>query len=94
MKAESSTSIKNDIVIIAKESAKFALVAMILFFLVGPPLLYLFIRLSDMDTEMAAFLTGAIIAILIVVVDQKKIHTNDKIAECNRRIIRKVLKLT
>jgi ABC-type Fe3+-siderophore transport system permease subunit len=87
-----NTSIKDEIIIIIKESLKFAIVAVIVFFVLGTPLLYLFIKFAELDIGMAGFLTGAIVAILIVVIDEKKIHTNDKMVECNRRIIRKVLK--
>lgn len=87
-----NTSIKDEIIIVIKESLKFAFVAIIVFFVVGTLLLYLFIKFAKIDVGIAASLTGVIVAILIVVIDDKKIHVNDKIIESNRRIIRKVLK--
>ena len=86
-------SIKDEIMTIVKESMKFALVAITLFLGVGTSLLYLFIKFTDIDVEIAAMLTGVIVAILIVIIDMKKTHTTDKMTECNRRIIRKVLKI-
>lgn len=94
MEIKSDIPIKDDIIAVIKESIKFASVAIILLFVVGIPLLYLFIKFTELDIWMTAMLTGVIVAILIVVIDEKKIHANDKVVECNRRIIRKVLKFT
>lgn len=93
METENSISIKDDVIVIIKESLKFAFVAITLFFTVGILLLYLFIKFTEIDMEIVAILTGAIVAVLIVVVDMKKTHTSDKMVECNRRIIRKVLRI-
>jgi hypothetical protein len=93
METDNSISIKEDVITIAKESIKFALIAITLFFVVGAPLLYLFMEFTDIDMGIGAVLTGVIVAILIVVIDTKKVHTNDKIVVCNRRIIRKILKI-
>ncbi len=86
-----NSSIKDDIIVIIKESIKFALFAITLFLVVGTSLLYIFIKFTDIDTEIAALLTGVVVAIFIVIIDMKKIHTNEKIIECNRRIVKKVL---
>lgn len=88
-----NTSIKDEIIIIIKESVKFAFVAIIVFFVVGTLLLYLFMKFTSLDMEMVAFLVGVVVAILIVFIDEKKIHTNDTMVKCNKRILRKVLKL-
>lgn len=93
MNIENSGSIKDNIIIIIKESMKFAFVGLILFLVVGISLLYLFLKFTKIDMEIAALLTGIIVAILIVIVDIKKMHTTDKITECNRKIIRKILKI-
>lgn len=87
-----NTSIKDDFISIMKEYIKFAVVAVILLFMIGAPLLFLFTTFTRIDKELAATLTGVVVAILIVVIEEKKIHTMDKIAECNRRIIRKIFK--
>lgn len=93
MEAENNNSIKDDIIIVIKESMKFALVGVTLLLVVGTSLLYIFLKFTRIDMEIAAMLTGIIVAIFIVVADEKKIHSNNKILECNRRIIKKVLKL-
>jgi hypothetical protein len=93
MNTDNNISIKEDLITIAKESTKFALIAITLFFGVGAPLLYLFMKFTNIDMEIGATLTGAVVAILIVVVDMKKTHTRDKVVGCNRRIIRKVLNI-
>lgn len=92
MKINNNYSIKDDIIIILKASIKFALIGIILFLVVGTSLLYILIKFTEIDMEIAAIVTGFIVAILIVIVDEKKIHTTHKIAECNGRIIRKILR--
>lgn len=93
MEIENDRSIKDDVIIIIKESMKFALVGVTLLLVVGTSLLYILLKFTEIDIEVAAMLAGFVVAILIVIVDTKKIHVHDKIVECNRRIIRKVLKL-
>jgi biotin transporter BioY len=90
---ETNISIKDDMIVIIKESIKFALVGIILILVLGTPLLYILLKFTEIDMEVAVILTGLVVAILIVVVDDKKIRTTAKITECNRRIIRKVLKI-
>ncbi len=92
MKITNNYSITDDIIIILKASTKFALVGIILFLVVGTSLLYILMNFTNIDMEIAAIVTGFIVAILIVIVDEKKIHNYRKIVECNRRIIRKILK--
>ena len=93
MDIENNRSIKDDMITIIKESIKFSLVGITLLLVVGTSLLYILLKFTEIDMEIAAILTGFAVAILIVTIDVKKIHTSDKIAECNRRIIRKVLKM-
>ena len=86
-------SIKENIIIVLKESMKFALIAVILFLVIGTSIAYILLEIIGMDVEVAGILTGIVMAILIVTVDHKKIHAHDKIVECNRRICRKILKI-
>lgn len=86
-------SIKENIIIILKESMKFALVGIILFLVIGMSIAYMLLEIIGMDIGVTGILTGIITAVLIVAVDHKKMHTTDKIAECNRRIFRKILKI-
>ena len=91
--ANNNKSIKENIIIILKESMKFALIAVILFLVIGTSIAYILLEIVGMDVEVTGILTGIVVAILIVAVDFKKMHTTDKIAECNRRIVRKILKI-
>jgi hypothetical protein len=93
MTTENNISIKDDIIVIIKESLKFALVGIVLWLVIGMSLFYLFIKFTEIDMDIGAMLTGIIIAIVIVIIENKKLHTTSKLAECNRRIIRKVLKI-
>lgn len=86
-------SIKENIIIVLKESMKFALIGVILFLVVGTSIAYILLEIIGMDVEVTGILTGIVTAILIVTVDHKKIHAHDKIVECNRRICRKILKI-
>jgi membrane-associated phospholipid phosphatase len=86
-------SIKENLIIIFKESMKFALISLILFLVVGMSIAYILLEIIGMGVGMTGILTGIVVAILIVIIDYKKTHTTDKIAECNRRIIRKILKI-
>lgn len=93
MKTDNSRPIKDDIIVIVKESIKFALVAITLLLGIGTLLMYILVRFTEIDREIGAMLVGVIVAIFIVVVDDKKFHTVNKITDCNMRIIRKVLKI-
>ena len=70
---------------------KFALISTILFLIVGASMGYVLLNLFEINMEVAAILTGIIAALIIVIVDKKKIHSHDKIVECNRRIVGKIL---
>jgi len=85
-------SIKENIIIIFKESMKFALIGVTLFLVVGTSIAYILLEIVGMDIEVTGILTGIIAAILIVVVDHKRVHAHDKIVDCNRRIFGKILK--
>ena len=86
-------SIRENIIIILKESMKFALIGVTLFLVVGMSIAYILLEIIGMDVEVTGILTGIITAVLIVVIDDKKIHAHNKIVECNRRIFRKILKI-
>jgi hypothetical protein len=91
--ADNNISIGKDIITILKESMKFALVGVILFLVVGTSIAYILLEIVGMGIEATGILACTVTAIFIVVVDDKKMHTTDKIAECNRRIFRKILKI-
>lgn len=93
METTNNKSIKENIVILLKESMKFALISVVIFLVVGTSMAYILLYIIGMDVEMTGLLTGVVVAILIVVVDHKKTHIHDKIVECNRRIARKILKI-
>ncbi len=93
METTNNKSIKENIVILLKESMKFALMAVILFLVVGMSIAYILLEIVGMDVEVAGILTGIVTAIIIVAIDHKKTHIHDKIVECNRRIARKILKI-
>lgn len=93
METTNNKSIKENIIIILKESMKFALIAVILFLVVGTSIAYILLEIIGMGVEVTGILTGIVTAILIVAVDHKKIRAYDKIVKCNRRIFKKILKI-
>lgn len=86
-------SIKENIIIMLKESMKFVLIGMIVFLVVGMSIAYILLYIVGMDVDVAGILAGIVTAILIITIDHKKIHAHDKILECHRRICRKILKI-
>jgi putative flippase GtrA len=90
---DNNISIKENIIIILKECMKFALVGVTLFLVIGTSIAYILLEIIGTDIEVAGILAGIVTAILIVVVDDKKMHTTYKVTECNRRIFRKILKI-
>lgn len=94
MEIENNGPIKDDIIVIIEECIKFALLGITLFFVIGVSLLYLIIRFTKIDQGIAATIIGVFVAIFIVIIDMKKVHSYDKIADSCLRISRKILKLT
>lgn len=89
---------KNDINILIcliatiKESIKFAIIAVFIFSVVGTSLFYLMLEYTKIDHGIAALIVGIVTAIVIVIVDKKKIHAYDKILVYNRKIAMKIFK--
>ena len=92
MELENGRSIKEDMITVLKESIKFAFIGIILFFIIGILMFYVVLKIFELDVDTAGILIGLVAAILVVIFDLKKLRTNDKIVECNRRIITKILK--
>ncbi len=91
MEIESNESIKKYIVIIIKESLKLALVAAALFFIVGISLGYILMVYLKIDMNIVTTLIAIIVSLSVVIVDDKRFHTYDKIIECNGKIVKKVV---
>lgn len=89
---DNNISIKENMIVVLKESMKFAIMAVASFLVIGTSMMYILLKITNIDGEIIAILTGTVVAIFIAVVDFKRIHTTDKIAECNRRIFKKILK--
>lgn len=88
--ANDGESIKKHLAIVLKESMKFALVTVTLFLTVGMTIAYALLYIVGMNVGTAGTLTGIIIAILVLAVDCKWLHTHDKIVENNMRISKKI----
>ena len=83
--------LKNHIVVTTKESIKFALLAMAIFFLIGVPMTYISIEILKMNGEISGILVGIITAIIIVIVDHKKIHSLSKMHNGRVEMWKKIL---
>ena len=84
--------LKNHILVTTKESIKFALLAMAIFFLIGVPMVYISIEILKIEGEISGIIVGIITAIIIVVVDHKKIHCLSKMDNSRVEIFKKILK--
>lgn len=71
--------IVNHTIFTIKESIKFALLAVVMFFLIGIPLIYIFIEILKINSDISGLIVGVITAIIIVMVDHKKTHYLRKI---------------
>lgn len=72
--------IRQRFTIVIKESLKFALTAAIIFMSIGTLFIYMLIKLS-MINDLSILLVGTITAFLIVIIDNKKLHSHQKIVE-------------
>lgn len=89
-KEEKEESIKDYLVIILKESMKFALFGIVSLFSIGLISIYILLDIVKVDVDISGIIAGIIIVIFIVVVDQKKIHSSEKIADANRKMLIKI----
>lgn len=89
---DNNISIKKDIITMLTEAMKFALVGMVVFLIIGTSVAYILLYIVGTSVEVAGILAGITTAILIVIIDYKKMHTTDKMTECNKRIVKKALK--
>ena len=81
--------VKNHIVFTTIESLKFVLLTISMFFLIGAPMAYISIYVLKIDGEngeISAMITGIICAIIVVIIDHKKIHSLKKIHESRLKI--------
>lgn len=85
-------TIKDYLIIIMKETMKFVLFGISLFFLVGLSVSYVLIEILKIDMEISAIIAGAIAAITIVVFDDKKVHAVHKVNDAYFKILKRILK--
>ena len=71
--------IVNHTIFTIKESIKFALLAAVMFYLIGIPLIYIFIKILKINSDISGLIVGVITAIIIVMVDRKKTRCLSKI---------------
>lgn len=90
---KNTDSIKDNLVTSLKETLKFALVALAIMWTLGALMIYLFIFVLNFNPDISALIAALITAILIFIVDEKKLHSYDKVHECNRKIIDKAFQL-
>lgn len=74
----SMKEIKNHIAITTKESIKFALLTISIFFLIGVPMIYISVDILKINGEIPAIIIGIITAIIVLIIDHKKIHSLSK----------------
>jgi hypothetical protein len=89
---DNDISITNDVITLLKESIKFSLIALVIFLIIGTSVAYILLEFVGASVDVAGILDGIVTAVFVVIIDFKKLHITDKMAECNRRIFKKVLK--
>lgn len=89
---DNDVSIGKNIIAMLKESVKFALVVTVIFLVIGTSVAYILLEFVKTGVEVAGIFDGVATAILVFIVDYKKMHTTDKMAESNRRIFKKIFK--
>lgn len=85
-------TVKDYLKAILKESLKFALFAMILFVFLGSLSVYMILYVLHTDPEISSLVAGAIIAVIIFIIDWKKFHFSDRIADNNLKMWRLIFK--
>ena len=79
-----------------KEVMKFAIFASISLFFIALVMAYIVIYVlkieTKIDIEVTGVVVGIITAVFIFVVDNKKLHSYDKILESNRKILKILFK--
>ena len=87
----SMKEIKDHIIFTIKESIKFALLAVAIIFLLGLPMVYVFIEILKINGDVSSLIVGVITAIIIVIIDHKKVHSLSKIDNNRAEIFKKIL---
>jgi len=85
-------SVKSNIKIVWKESAKFALLGIVSLFSIGLLSGYILIYILKIDMEISALISGTITAITIFIIDEKKIHSVRKINDAHSKIFKIIIK--
>lgn len=90
MKTENS--IAYNLVIAIKEILKFTLIAVISMWILGVLTLYLFMDVLKFDTSMSVLITVVVVVVTIITINEKILHTTEKIDECMMKIVDKLFR--
>ena len=83
--------IKDYVIVILKESAKFALLGIVSLLSIGILLGYLFIEILKIDINISGTIIGIITAVTIFVIDDKKLHSVSKIDDAHSKIFKRIV---
>ncbi len=81
-------TIKDYLIICFKEIIKFAIVGLISYLSIGSVSIYVLLEIFRVDVETTVRITAIIVAITIVIIDDKKLHSRDKIYNANFKIMK------
>lgn len=82
--------IKDHIVVTIKETIKFVLHSMVTFLLIGVPMAYVFVDILKMNGEISGIIVGIVTAMIIIIIDYKKIHSLNNINDSGADIWKKI----
>ena len=86
-------TVKDCLKVMLKELLKFALFATTLFLFLGSLSVYMILYVLHTDPEISSLVAGAIIAVIICIVDWKRFHFSDRIADNNLKMWRLIFKI-
>ena len=84
--------VKDYLIILFKESAKFALLGIVSLLSMTLLLGYLLVEILKIDINISGVIIGIITAITIFIIDNKKIHSFDKINDAHVKLFKRIIK--
>lgn len=86
--------LKDYLIILLKESAKFAMLGIVSLLSIVVLLGYLFIYMLKIDADISGLILGIITAVTIFMIDHKKLHSVRKINEAHVKLFKRIIKNT
>ena len=86
--------LKDYLIILLKESAKFALLSIVSLFSMALLIGYLLVEILKIDINISGAISGIITAVVIFIIDNKMTHSVSKINDAHHKLFMKIIKKT